>query len=138
MFFLGAGAAAFMALTPKILGSRFPRNRLATVTAIAASAVTVFTAGAMATSGSLLSPALHGWRNIMLVTGAACVAIGLVWLLVYRDIPLQTGTNVAARNMREGFGKVMKIREVWLFGILHGPSNSNDHFHPLPSSRQFP
>jgi MFS family permease len=119
MFFLGAGQAAFMSLGPKVMGAWFPRNRLATVMAIAYTSVTVGTAVALGLSARVLSPAFHGWRNTTLVTAAFCLAGAVAWLLIYRDRQAETGMAGGGTNILRNFKTILKIRDIWLYTMFY-------------------
>ncbi len=120
MFFIGAGFAAFMSIGPKILGSLFPRSKLAMVSAIAYCSVTLGTFVALSTSARFLSPAFHGWRNTMLVMAAFCLASTIAWLVIYRDVKAAPGAAGSNQNMVRNFGTVVKIKEIWLFTAFYG------------------
>lgn len=117
MLLLSLLAGPFAALIPinlhKAGAQVFPRHQLA----IANGGVSVgmafgFTVGAF-TAATYLSPALGGWRNVLILTGSVALMMGLVWMAV----PRRTGVasvNAAATGMgmRESILHVWGIRDV--------------------------
>ena len=119
MFGIGIGVAILMPLTPKILSSMFPIERLTTVNGIAGAAFGLGGAVAMGTSVRFLSPAFHGWRGIALVSAGISIAMGLLWLVLYRDRDLKQDDPAQHGNMINNFKKILKIKDLWFLIIAY-------------------
>lgn len=67
---------------------------------------------------SVLSPALGGWRNVMIVTGIAGVLLGILWIFVH---PSDEKTEASAfdwSSLLSGIRKVAKFRNLWILGLI--------------------
>ncbi len=120
MLLVGAGVSALFALMPKVLSTWFPSKRLATVNGICFSSITIGTAFAMGTSAKILSPAFGGWRPTMVVISVVLLLTGIIWLLVYRDLPMAGEEKARRDHITSNFKAVLKIRDVWIFAIFNG------------------
>jgi NNP family nitrate/nitrite transporter-like MFS transporter len=115
MFFLGAGLTIFVALMPKILSTWFPPNELGTVNGICGASITIAAAVAMATATRFMSPTFNGWRGTAAVLGCLSIAMGILWMLLYRDKQKQPDEH--KEDIRSNFKTVSKIKDVWFFSL---------------------
>ncbi len=120
MFFIGAGYAAFMTLMPKVLGTWFPPEKMATVTGICFTALTLGIAVALGTSASILSPAFDGWRGVTAALGGICLVMAILWMILYRDRQVEAGGHGDGESMIASFKRVFKIKDVWLLSLFNG------------------
>ena len=120
MFFIGAGMAVVGPNMPKALGSWFSQKEIALANGLCISGMGIGGAVAMATSASVMSPALGCWRNTMLVLGIAVFVVGILWMLIYKD-PKQEGKIEREKpNMMENFKKAFKVKDLWLLSVFYG------------------
>jgi len=71
-------------------------------------------------SDSVMSPFLGGWRNVLLLYGAASVFMGLLWCLTRRE-PVHYDENQAITSppFRQALSRVLRTKDVWLLGLAH-------------------
>jgi len=70
-------------------------------------------------SASVLSPALGGWRPVLMLYGLLAVAFGLFWSATRR---VGQGTATASEgerriSLRAGLPHVVRLRSVWVIGV---------------------
>jgi cyanate permease len=69
-------------------------------------------------SATVLSPALGGWRNVLLFYGGLALLLSIPWALV-RSAPrvFDPASGAPAQaSMRQGLAHVARIRQLWLLG----------------------
>jgi NNP family nitrate/nitrite transporter-like MFS transporter len=130
MFLFGSVFSLTMVNMPKTLGMWFPVRQIGVANGITFAAFGVGGALSMMFSGSVISPAVGGWRNLMFLYGAMSVIIGILWLLTIRQptsVKLSSDgpAMVAKVPFRESFSRVVRKRDVWLgalalLGIMGG------------------
>jgi cyanate permease len=120
MFLLGAGMAVMGPNMPKALGMWFPPKELAFANGLCISGMGLGGAIAMATSASVLSPALGGWRSVMVVVGAVVFVLGILWIFIYRDKGTVQKSEKEKPNILENFKKVFRVKDVWLLSMFYG------------------
>jgi nitrate/nitrite transporter NarK len=125
MFILGAGAAILGPSLLKALGTWFPSGQLAMANGICISSMGIGGALAMATASKYLSPACGGWRGLMFALGGALALTGILWMVLYKDVPKKAGETVKRNkgNVRENFKKILKIKDVWLIALFYACCN---------------
>jgi NNP family nitrate/nitrite transporter-like MFS transporter len=121
MFLFGLMSAAAPAIIPKVTAEWFNDKRLAFANALlnvmwslGAMAATIFTA-------TYFSPLLGGWKNVLFAYGIPSVLLGLLWLFTARDPERSvsvTGPKSIKVPFREAFSHVIRVKEVWLIGII--------------------
>lgn len=72
--------------------ARFPPGRLGLAQGILLSGYTVGAGIAMSTSGGVVLSILGSWRRVFLLYGCLAVAVGVLWLLVVRELTATRGT----------------------------------------------
>jgi len=78
-----------------------------------------FMSGSMV-SASILSPWLGGWRQVLFFYGGVAVVMSIPWLLS-RSAPGDGGppeTSSGMESIRESLGQVIRLRNVWLLGVV--------------------
>jgi len=78
-----------------------------------------FMSGSMV-SASVLSPWLGGWRQVLFFYGGVAVVMSIPWLLS-RSAPGDGGpseTGSGTESIRKSLGQVIRLRNVWLLGIV--------------------
>ncbi|MFC1896800.1 nitrate/nitrite transporter [Thermodesulfobacteriota bacterium] len=76
-----------MALMPKALGSYFPPEQLGMANGVGLGAYGLGAAGALQFSGTLISPAIGGYKNVILLYAGICLVVGILWLLTVKEPP---------------------------------------------------
>jgi NNP family nitrate/nitrite transporter-like MFS transporter len=70
-------------------------------------------------SATTLSPWLDGWRNVLFLYGALSILIAIPWLFTRNpkasEVP---ASHVKEVPFREAISRVIRIRQVWLLGIV--------------------
>jgi NNP family nitrate/nitrite transporter-like MFS transporter len=120
MFLFGLTAAATPSIVPKATAEWFSGKRLGLANALLNVAWSVGAVAATMFSATVLSPWLHGWKNVMFFYGAPAVALGLLWLFTARE-PDKTETPEAMTGkipFRQAISHVIHIKEVWLIGLV--------------------
>ena len=77
-----------------------------------------FTVGSLI-SATVMSPWLGGWRNVLFCYGLIAMAMSILWAFA-RPGPEddQTASYTGGHmSMRQGFGRVVRLRHVWLLGL---------------------
>lgn len=120
MFFIGAGLALFAPNMPKVVGIWFPRNELALANGICTAGLGIGGAIGMAISSSFLSPTFGGWRGAVLALGAGVLALGIIWILIYRDREVAEIFKKKEQNIFKNFKKVLKVRDLNLILFYRG------------------
>ncbi|OGO44405.1 MAG: hypothetical protein A2137_02930 [Chloroflexi bacterium RBG_16_58_8] len=69
-------------------------------------------------SATMLSPWLGGWRNVMYFYGVVSVAVGIVWVFIGREPPMErpSGTTASVPAGR-AFSRLIRLKALWLLGI---------------------
>jgi NNP family nitrate/nitrite transporter-like MFS transporter len=71
-------------------------------------------------SDTIMSPLLGGWRNVLYLYGAISIFMGLLWYGT-RNEPVQYDNNKPVNSpiFREALTRVIRQKNVWLFGLAH-------------------
>lgn len=85
MFLFGCSIPLIMVNVPKILGMWFPPQQLGLANGIALASAGGGSALALLISGTILSPALGGWQNVLYLWGGLTALLAILWLLTVRD-----------------------------------------------------
>jgi NNP family nitrate/nitrite transporter-like MFS transporter len=119
-FVFGIMAAMAPSIVPKTTAVWFSRKQLGLTNALLQVAFSVGAMFATMTSATILSPFLGGWRNVLFLLGAPAVVIGLLWLFTGREPHKDEVQNaeVAAVPLRQALSKVIRIKEVWIYGFI--------------------
>jgi ACS family D-galactonate transporter-like MFS transporter len=100
MFLFGCSIPLITANVPKILGMWFPPQQLGLANGISVASAGSGSALALLISGTILSPALGGWQNVLYLWGGLTALLAILWLLSVRDKPMDkamplSGTSVS-------------------------------------------
>jgi len=120
MFLIGAGMAMYAPNLPKALGNWFPKKDLAMANGISISGMGIGGAIAMVTAKSVLSPSFGGWRGTMVFLGGLVLLVAILWMVVYRDRPLEGAAQRKKLNVFQNFKDVLKVKDIWLISIYYG------------------
>ncbi len=120
MFLIGAGMAMYAPNLPKALGNWFPKKDLAMANGISISGMGIGGAIAMVTAKSVLSPSFGGWRGTMVFLGGLVLLVAILWMIVYRDRPLEGAAQRKKLNVFQNFKDVLKVKDIWLIAIYYG------------------
>ncbi|MBW2369160.1 MAG: MFS transporter [Deltaproteobacteria bacterium] len=117
---IGLGFNFMFPSMPKILGQWFPSDKLGFVNGIHMGFMALAGAGVTAIAASLLSPALGGWRAVMLWLGASFFIVGILWILLYRDPVLKDTSPHPGKKplLLDNFKKVLKVRDIKLLSAM--------------------
>jgi MFS family permease len=121
MFLFGIGYSTIGPNLPKLVGMWFPSKELGLANGIILGSYGLGAGLAITFGGSLISPALGGWKNTLYVLGGLSVIIGVIWLLVVKD--RQTGPAPAAETtgqpgLLHSITVALKSRDVWLISAV--------------------
>lgn len=84
MFLFGIGYSTIRPSVAKLIGTWFPPDELGMSNGIVMGSYGLGAGLAIQFGGSLLSPAVGGWRNLLFFLGAVIAAIGILWLITAR------------------------------------------------------
>jgi MFS transporter, NNP family, nitrate/nitrite transporter len=121
MFLFGVMSAAAPAIIPKVTAEWFNDKRLALANALLNVMWSVGSMFATITTATYFSPLLGGWQKVMFVYGIPAVLLGLLWQFTARDrspAVQSTGQGSVQVPFREAFSHVIRIKEVWLIGLI--------------------
>jgi len=116
MFLLGMAQGLVVTNMPKAVAVWFGRRELGTAMGVVMVGGSVGNVIALML-GVSVSSALGGWKNVMFLTGALCLVMFIMWVLLARERPAPEGRALTATSrpaMLEGFRKVVRLRELWL------------------------
>jgi cyanate permease len=74
----------------------------------------------MGTAAGILSPALGGWRGVMVVFGFITLILSFLWMLLYRDRSIAGTSEKREQSIFENFKKIFKIKDVWWASAFMG------------------
>ena len=120
MFILGAGMAMYAPNLPKALGNWFSKKDLAMANGISISGMGIGGAIAMATAKKFLSPTFDGWRMTMVALGGLVLLVAILWMVIYRDRPVEGAAQKKRPNVFKNFKDVLKVRDIWLIAVYYG------------------
>lgn len=70
-------------------------------------------------SATILSPFLHGWRNVFFLYGAVATLFGLVWITT-RSSPnesMRQETASGTISFKQGISHISKLASIWFLGL---------------------
>jgi cyanate permease len=98
----------------------FSRKQLGLATGVTGMGMAIgFVIGSLI-SATVISPAIGGWRNVLVLYGALGILIGVIWTFT-RNAPedFQSSQNDAVvLSPRQAFLKVARIKRVWFLGLV--------------------
>jgi cyanate permease len=122
MFLFGIGYATFGPNLPKMVGIWFPAKELGLANGIILGSYGLGAGLAITFGGSLISPALGGWRNTLYALGGLSLVIAIIWLLTIRDrqtdAPAAGGEAGAQQGILHSITVALKSRDVWLLAAV--------------------
>ena len=97
----------------------FSKKQLGLATGVAGMGMAIgFVIGSMI-SATVISPAIGGWRNVLILYGALAILIGVIWKFT-RDPPRdlhRLQNDAVGLSPRQAFLKVAGIKRVWFLGL---------------------
>ena len=122
MFIFGIGYASIGPNLPKLVGMWFPAKELGLANGIVMGSYGLGAGLAITFGGSLISPALGGWRNTLYMLGGISLIIAVVWLVMVREhasdgMASETGAS-APSGMFHSIGVAIRSRDVWLVAAV--------------------
>jgi MFS family permease len=120
MFLFGLMAAVTPSIVPKITAIWFAGKRLGLANGMLNVSWSFGAVIATLSSATLLSPWLGGWRYVLFFFGIPPVLAGLLWWWTGREPekPDADHVPVSGEPLRIAFTKVIRIRGVWVMGII--------------------
>jgi MFS family permease len=104
----------------KICGVWFPRAQLGLANGALSMGMALGGLLGSLLSATVLSPWLGGWRQVLFLYGGLALLLLLPWAFV-RSVPADGGgvaAGMEAVPMRRALAHVVRLREVWLIGIV--------------------
>jgi cyanate permease len=120
MLLMGVGTATLAPNISKSLGMWFPSNEFAMANGICLVAMPLASTVGMGTAAGILSPALGGWRNVMIIVGILTLITSLLWFVLFRDRELLGTAEKKKQSFVGNFKKVFKVKDVWWLSIFYG------------------
>ena len=119
MFIFGIFVAMIPTVTQKAVAVWFPGKRFVLATSIMNVGGSVGSMFGTMVSATVLSPVLHGWRNVFFAYGIPPVILSLLWLITARA-PKNVSITPTKQSVsfRELISHVMRIKEIWIIGLL--------------------
>jgi MFS family permease len=88
MFLFGCSFPFPYILMPKAVGLWFPVQELGKANGILQAAYGAGAALALMLSGTVISPRIGGWQNVMYLWGVLSIVVGVLWLFTIKDKPV--------------------------------------------------
>jgi MFS family permease len=119
MFLFGIFGAMLPTVTQKTIAIWFPGKRFALAISILSIGWTICAVVGTMMSATVFSPALHGWRNVLLIYGIPPAIFSLVGLVTIRE-PKESKVliNQPDTSFRHLFLHVIRIKDVWAIGLI--------------------
>ena len=120
IFLLGFVQSAIPMNLHKVCAVWFPNRQLGLANGFISTGMALgFLLGSLL-SATVLSPALGGWRNVLLFYGVIAMTISIPW---YLSRPAPNGIEVSDGetgpvSLRQTMSHVVRIRNVWLLGLV--------------------
>jgi MFS family permease len=67
---------------------------------------------------SFLSPAMGGWRNVIIITGIAGVLLGFLWIFVHPADKSASTSKFEWSSLFNSIGNVAQFRYLWILGFI--------------------
>ena len=120
MFFIGSGLAILIPNVPKVLGMWFSPQELATANGTCMLGFGLAGVIGIGTAAGILSPAFGGWRNVMVALGVFTLVIGILWMVLFKDVEIDTSNDRKEQSILENFKKVFKVKDIWWASTFYG------------------
>jgi nitrate/nitrite transporter NarK len=121
MFLFGVGYSTILPNLPKFMGTWFPPDKLGMSNGITLGGFGLGSGLAIQFGGSLLSPAVGGWRNTLWIFGVITAGIGILWLITARDRNVEglapgshRGEAAAHQGLFQSLTVAIGTLDVWL------------------------
>jgi MFS family permease len=100
----------------KTVGQWFPAYQLGLANGLISMGMALgFLLGALL-SATTFSPALGGWRNVLIVYGIAGAVLSIPWFFTH-TLPSQSQVNMQSISMRAAALHVLQLKNIWLLGF---------------------
>jgi len=119
MLFIGLGMATLGPIFPKALAMWFPPKEFAMANGICMVSMPLALTLAMGSAAGILSPVFGGWRNVMLVLGAANGITAILWIVLFREGRLHEEPQGNRQSMMDNFKKVFKVKDIWWASVFY-------------------
>ena len=121
MFLLGVTLGLLLPNLTKGVGIWFPSSELGRAQGILLIGASGGLAISTMLSASVLSPLLHGWRNVMSLSGVILLVLFIFWVTLARERPrgdVPSGQTEGRSKFMQGFKKVSRVRDVWYVAVI--------------------
>jgi nitrate/nitrite transporter NarK len=118
MFLFGCTFPFPYILLPKTVGVWFPARELGKANGILQSAYAAGAALALMLSGTVISPRVGGWQNVMYLWGALSVAVGIAWVFTVRDKPAEASPGPSP-DIRLILGTLLRNRMILTLCLVY-------------------
>lgn len=69
-------------------------------------------------SATVLSPALGGWRAVLLAIGLLAIVIGFLWYIIHPSIKRDPNATINMASIWASFREVSQYRALWLLSLI--------------------
>jgi len=117
MFLFGVSLSFLSPNLPKAIGLWFSSKELGLANGVLLAGYVVGGALSVMLSGTYLISLLGSWRSLLWCYGLISALLGVIWLMVIKDPTasrLETDHGEHPVSIKEGFLKVIRIRDQWL------------------------
>ena len=117
MFLFGVSLSFLSPNLPKAIGLWFSSKELGLANGVLLAGYVVGGALSVMLSGTYLISLLGSWRSLLWCYGLISALLGVIWLMVIKDPTasrLETNHGEHPVSIKEGFLKVIRIRDQWL------------------------
>ena len=121
MFLFGIVISLATVNLPKVLGQWFPSEQLGLANGIMGATYGGGSGLALLISGTLLSSALGGWRNVIYLWAALSAVLATVWMLTLRDRPVdrEAKTDHARAGQSTLLLALLRKRQVFVLSLIN-------------------
>jgi predicted MFS family arabinose efflux permease len=120
MFLFGITVAATPSIVPKVTSEWFGGRQLGLANALLNVAWSIGAMVATMFSATVFAPLLGGWENVLFLYGVPAVLMAALWHFTGREPGRSELPETTARAVpfRQAFSRVIRIKEVWLIGLI--------------------
>ena len=121
MFFLGISLALIVPNLTKGVGMWFPSKEMGRAQGIHLIGASAGLAIGTMISASVLSPLLHGWRNVMTLTGVIILVLFILWIAFARERPKESassGHTEGQPRFMQDLRKVSRVSDFWYVAVI--------------------
>jgi nitrate/nitrite transporter NarK len=121
MFLFGAVVSLATVNLPKVLGQWFPSEQLGLANGIMGASYGGGSGLALLISGTLLSSALGGWRNVIYLWAVLSAVLATVWMLTLRERPAgrEATTGHVPKGQSTPLPSLLRKRQVLVLSLIN-------------------